>query len=160
EPSPAKRSKGGLVGKRRKPKSPLKLVDEPSDEGVPVEDPSHTDEEADLQRALELSLKEQPEQTQGPARPVVLRDPDSGKYQPLLEVQGKGKEKFVDEQAAHDLLTLQTSMKKSPAESPSLDAELPLTDSETESDEEVHVINDGDQDEGQAGPNPGEQDEG
>ncbi|GJZ07310.1 putative reverse transcriptase domain-containing protein [Tanacetum coccineum] len=48
EPSPAKRSKGGLVGKRRKPKSPLKLVDEPSDEGVPVEDPAHTGEEADL----------------------------------------------------------------------------------------------------------------
>ncbi|GJW20985.1 retrovirus-related pol polyprotein from transposon TNT 1-94 [Tanacetum coccineum] len=165
EPSPAKRSKGGLVGKRRKPKSPLKLVDEPSDEGVPVEDPAHTDEEA--------------ERTQGPAHPVVLREPDSGKYQPLPEVQGKGKEKVVDEQAAHDLLTLQTPTKKSPvdqfifqrrppmhteptgqADSPSLDAELPLTDSETESDEEVPMINAGDQDEGQAGPNPGEQDEG
>ncbi|GJX07124.1 copia protein, partial [Tanacetum coccineum] len=60
-PSTAKRSKGGQVGKRRKLKSPLKLVDEPSDEGVPVEDPAHTDEEADLQRALELSLKEQAE---------------------------------------------------------------------------------------------------
>ncbi|GJS39092.1 hypothetical protein Tco_0564135 [Tanacetum coccineum] len=46
------------------------------------------------------------------------------------------------------------------ADSPSLDVELPLTDSETESDEEVLVINTGDQDEGQAGPNPGEQDEG
>ncbi|GJY11246.1 monodehydroascorbate reductase [Tanacetum coccineum] len=83
EPSLAKRSKGGLVGKRRKPKSPLKLVDEPSDEGVPVEEPAHTNEEADLQRALELSLKEQAEQTQGPTRPVVLREPDSEKYQPL-----------------------------------------------------------------------------
>ncbi|GKF98209.1 hypothetical protein Tco_0296992, partial [Tanacetum coccineum] len=48
EPSPSKRSKGGLLGKRRKPKSPLKLVDEPSDEGVLVEEPAHTDEEADL----------------------------------------------------------------------------------------------------------------
>ncbi|GKC92563.1 hypothetical protein Tco_1158005 [Tanacetum coccineum] len=46
------------------------------------------------------------------------------------------------------------------ADSPSLDAELPLSDSETELDEEVPVINVGDQDEGQAGPNPGEQDEG
>ncbi|GKD52719.1 hypothetical protein Tco_1281695, partial [Tanacetum coccineum] len=45
-------------------------------------------------------------------------------------------------------------------DSPSLDAELPLTDSETKSDEEVPVINAGDQDEGQAGPNPGEQDKG
>ncbi|GKC37483.1 retrovirus-related pol polyprotein from transposon TNT 1-94 [Tanacetum coccineum] len=179
EPSPAKRSKGGLVGKRRKPKSPLKLVDEPSDEGVPIEEPAHTDEEADLQWALELSLKEQAEQTQGPARLVVLREPDSRKYQPLPKVQGKGKEKVVDEQAAHDLLTLQTLMKKSPvdqfifqrhppmhteptrhADLPSLDAELPLTDSEMESDKEMPMINVGDQDECQAGPNPGEQDEG
>nr|GFB71522.1 histone deacetylase 14 [Tanacetum cinerariifolium] len=33
KPSPATRSKGGLVRKRRKPKSPLKLVDEFDDEG-------------------------------------------------------------------------------------------------------------------------------
>ncbi|GJS85613.1 retrovirus-related pol polyprotein from transposon TNT 1-94 [Tanacetum coccineum] len=104
EPSPAKRSKGELVGKRRKPKSALRLVDEPNDEGVLVEEPAYTNEEADLQRALELSLKEQAEQTQGPARPVVLREPDSGKYQLLPEVQGKGKEKVIDEQAAHNLL--------------------------------------------------------
>ncbi|GJR78107.1 hypothetical protein Tco_0148892 [Tanacetum coccineum] len=45
-------------------------------------------------------------------------------------------------------------------ESPSLDAELALTDSETESDEEAPEIHAGDHDEGQAGPNPGEQDEG
>ncbi|GKC58922.1 retrovirus-related pol polyprotein from transposon TNT 1-94, partial [Tanacetum coccineum] len=143
------------------------LVDEPSDEGVPVEEPAHTDEEADLQRALELSLKEQAERTQGPARPVVLREPDSRKYQPLPKVQGKGKDKVVVEQAARDLLTLQTPMNKSlvdqfifqrrppmhteptgHADSPSLDAELPLTDSKMESDEEVPVINVGDQDEG------------
>ncbi|GJY61869.1 hypothetical protein Tco_0462526, partial [Tanacetum coccineum] len=96
------------------------LVDKPSDEGVPVEEYAHTDEEADLQRALEL------------------------------KVQGKGKEKVIDEQAAYDLLTLQTLMKKSP---------LPLTDSKTESDEEVPVINAGDQDEGQARPNPEQMDE-
>ncbi|GJU95314.1 hypothetical protein Tco_1320070 [Tanacetum coccineum] len=76
EPSPEKRSKGGLVGKRRKPKSPLKLVDEPSDEGVSIEEPAHTNEEANLQQALEL------------------------------KVQGKGKDKVIDEQAAHDLLIL------------------------------------------------------
>ncbi|GKE45549.1 hypothetical protein Tco_1472833, partial [Tanacetum coccineum] len=45
-------------------------------------------------------------------------------------------------------------------ESSSLYAELGLTDSETESDEEVPGIDAGDQDEGQAGPNPGIQDEG
>ncbi|GJX37541.1 hypothetical protein Tco_0250844 [Tanacetum coccineum] len=52
-----------------------------------------------------------------------------------------------------------TSMPTEPSEhadSPSLDAELSLTDSETESEEEVPVIKAGDQDEGQAGSNPGD----
>ncbi|GJZ23880.1 retrovirus-related pol polyprotein from transposon TNT 1-94 [Tanacetum coccineum] len=179
-PSPAKRSKAGKVTKQRKPKSPLQLVDEFVDEGVPEQEPVYGDEEADIQRAVELSIKEQAERTQGPARPVVIREPDSGRIQPLPDVQGKGKEKVSDEQVALDLLTLQTPKKKSPAEqyifqrrtptttepsghaeSPLLYAELGLTDSETESDEEVSPeINAGTQDEGQAGPNPGIQDEG
>ncbi|GJS62101.1 retrovirus-related pol polyprotein from transposon TNT 1-94 [Tanacetum coccineum] len=150
DPLPAKRSKAGLVGKRRKAKSPRRLTDKPSDEGVPVEEPAHDDEEADIQRALELSLKEQGERTQGPAYPVVLREPDFEKFQPLPEVQGKGKEKVIEEQVVHDLLTLQTLKKTSPteqfifqrrppmptesfvqAESPSLDAKLNMTNSET-----------------------------
>ncbi|GKE15487.1 retrovirus-related pol polyprotein from transposon TNT 1-94 [Tanacetum coccineum] len=89
DPLPTKRSKAGLVGKRRKAKSQLKLIDEPSDEGVPVEEPVHDDEEADLQRDLELSLKDQGERTQGPARPVVLREPDSDKFQPLPKEASK-----------------------------------------------------------------------
>ncbi|GJV83230.1 retrovirus-related pol polyprotein from transposon TNT 1-94 [Tanacetum coccineum] len=89
--------------------------------GVQEKEPAHDDEEANLQRALEL------------------------------KVQGKGKEKVVEEQAAHDLLTLQTPKPKNPADQ--------FTSSETPR-EEVHVIKAGDQDEGQAGPNPGEQDEG
>nr|GEY06632.1 retrovirus-related Pol polyprotein from transposon TNT 1-94 [Tanacetum cinerariifolium] len=47
-----------------------------------------------------------------------------------------------------------------PAESPSLDTKLSLTDSETKSDDEAPKINIGDQDEDQVGPNPGIQDEG
>ncbi|GKE39169.1 hypothetical protein Tco_1462574, partial [Tanacetum coccineum] len=121
DPLPAKRSKAGLVGKRRKAKSPLRLIDEPSDEGVPVEEPAHDDEEADIQRALEL------------------------------KVQGKGKEKVVEEQGANDLLTLQTLKKKN--------AELNLTNSETESNEEASKINARNQEKGQARPNPGVQDE-
>ncbi|GKE22026.1 retrovirus-related pol polyprotein from transposon TNT 1-94 [Tanacetum coccineum] len=158
-PSPAKRSK--------------------ADEGVPEKEPAHDDEEANLQRALELSLQDQGERTQGPTHLVVIRESDSRRLQLLPEVQGKGKKKFVEEQAALDLLTLQTLKKKSHtdqfifqrrtpmpieasrhAESSSLDAELALSDSETESDEEVPVIKVGDKYEGQAGPNPGKQDEG
>nr|GEV56709.1 hypothetical protein [Tanacetum cinerariifolium] len=153
EPSPAKRSKGGQVSKIRKPMSSLKLVDQPSAEDVSVKEPAYNEKEANLQWALDLILKEQ--------------------------VQKKGKEKVVEEQDAHDLFTLQTLKNKSlvdqfifqrhtpmpaeasrPAKSPSLDAELPLPDSETEFDDEVHKINTGDQDEGQVGPNPGVQDEG
>ncbi|GKD76415.1 hypothetical protein Tco_1339036 [Tanacetum coccineum] len=129
-------------------KSPLKLVDEPIDEGVPVEEPAYNEEEANLQRALELRIKEQEERTSGPARQVIFREPDSRRLQPLHEVQGKGKEKVIEEQASHDLLTLHTLKKKSPAdlfifqrrtsmttgpsrdESPSFDTELALTDSE------------------------------
>nr|GEY73439.1 E-beta-farnesene synthase [Tanacetum cinerariifolium] len=130
------------------------------DEGIPEKEPRVDDEEADIQRALEESLKSVYDAPRGPLPPVVIREPEFGKYQPLLEVQGKGKEKVTDEQVALDLLTLQTPKKKSPA------------DYEVESDEDVPVIdarvpdegqarpNLGDQDECQAGPNPGEQDEG
>ncbi|GKB33660.1 hypothetical protein Tco_0873061, partial [Tanacetum coccineum] len=53
EPSPAKGSKRGLVTKRRKPTSSLRLVDEFVDEGVPENEPRIGDEEANMQRAVE-----------------------------------------------------------------------------------------------------------
>nr|GEW84338.1 hypothetical protein [Tanacetum cinerariifolium] len=125
------------------------------------------------------SLKSVYDAPPGPLPPVVIREPDSGKYQPLPEVQRKSKEKVSDEQVALDLLTLQTPKKKSPAnqfifqrhtstptessghnESSSLYAELGLIDSEVESDEDVPGIDAGVQNKGQAGQNPGEQDEG
>ncbi|GKB32019.1 hypothetical protein Tco_0871420 [Tanacetum coccineum] len=149
-PSPAKRPKAGKVIKKRKPKSSSQLIDEFINEGVPDKESMYGDEEANTQREIEESLKE-----------------------------GKGKEKVNDEQVALDLPTLQTPKKKSPTEqyifqrrssaptensgrdeSSSLYAELGLTDTETESDEEVPGIDVGDQDEGQAGPNPGIQDKG
>ncbi|GKE96437.1 hypothetical protein Tco_1581292, partial [Tanacetum coccineum] len=112
----------------------------------------------------------------GQARPVVFREPESGRFQLLPEVQENGKEKVIKEQVAHDLLTLETLKRKSPSEqfifqrrtpmptepsgiadSPSLDVDLAPTDSEIESDEEVPGINAEDQDKGQVGPNPGVQ---
>ncbi|GJR96287.1 retrovirus-related pol polyprotein from transposon TNT 1-94 [Tanacetum coccineum] len=179
-PSPAKRPKAGKVIKKRTQKSSLQLVDEFVDEGVPVNEPRFGDEEADMQMAVEESLKDVHAAHQGPLPPVVIREPESGKFQPLPEVQGKGKEKVGEEQAAQVLLNLLTPKKKSPAdqfifqrrtppptepsgheESSSLYAELGLTDSETESDDDVSPeINPEAQDEGQAGPNPGKQVEG
>ncbi|GJU44032.1 retrovirus-related pol polyprotein from transposon TNT 1-94 [Tanacetum coccineum] len=113
EPSPAKGSKHGLVIKRRKPTSSLRLVDEFVDEGVPENEPRIGDEDADLQRVVEESLKDIYATHWGPLLPVVFREPDSGRRQPLLEVQGKGKEKVIEEQVAHTLLDLNTPKKKS-----------------------------------------------
>ncbi|GKA73433.1 hypothetical protein Tco_0779735 [Tanacetum coccineum] len=155
-----KRAKAGKVAKKRTVKSSKRLVDEFVDEGVPAAKPSLEDtEEAILQKVLE---------------------PDTGKFQPLPEVPGKGKEKVGEEQAAQVLLNLQTPKKKSSAEqyifqrrshvptetagrevSTSLYAELGLSGSDTESDEEMPSEGrSGTQDEGQAGSDPGTLDEG
>nr|GEU83058.1 uncharacterized mitochondrial protein AtMg00810-like [Tanacetum cinerariifolium] len=144
----ARRSKPGLVTKRSNPTSSLRSVDESVDEGIPEKEPRFDYEEAD-----------------------EISNASRG--------SGKGKEKVSDEQVALDLLTLRTPKKKSPAdqfilqrrtstptessgydESSSLYAELGLTDSEVESDEDVSGIDAGVQDKGQAGPNSSEQDEG
>nr|GEW00551.1 retrovirus-related Pol polyprotein from transposon TNT 1-94 [Tanacetum cinerariifolium] len=57
-------------------------------------EPRVDDEEADVQRALEESLKSMYDVPRGPLLPVVIREPESGKYQPLPKVPGKGKEKL------------------------------------------------------------------
>ncbi|GJS80290.1 hypothetical protein Tco_0730171 [Tanacetum coccineum] len=167
---PAKRAKARKVAKKRTLKKSQQLVDEFVDEGIPLTEPGFGDLEADTQRAIEESLKDAHGAHRGPLPPVVFRETDTG----------KGKEKVGDEQAARVLLNLQTPKKKSPTEqyifqrrtsaltepsghdeSSSLYAELGLTESDTESDEEVPpVVKSGAPDEGQAGPNPGIQDEG
>ncbi|GJW42983.1 hypothetical protein Tco_0071782 [Tanacetum coccineum] len=180
-PPLAKRAKAGKVVKKRTVKSSKQLVDEFVDEGVPTAKPSLEDtEEAILQKVLQESLTDAYPTQRGPLPPVVFRETDTGKFQPLPEVPGKGKEKVGEEQAAQVLLNLQTPKKKSPAEqyifqrrshipsetagredSTSLYAELGLSGSDTESDEEMpSVVRSGAQDEGQAGPDPGTLDEG
>ncbi|GJR56976.1 hypothetical protein Tco_1499138 [Tanacetum coccineum] len=177
----AKRAKAGKVVKKRTVKSSKQLVDEFVDEGVPAAKPSLEDtEEAILQKVLEESLTDAYPTQRGPLPPVVFRETDTGKFQPLPEVPGKGKEKVGEEQAAQVLLNLQTPKKKSSAEqyifqrrshvptetagredSTSLYAELGLYGSDTESDEEMpSVVRSGAQDEGQAGADPGTLDEG
>ncbi|GJT83085.1 retrovirus-related pol polyprotein from transposon TNT 1-94 [Tanacetum coccineum] len=83
-----------------------KLVKESSEAPSPakrpkaVNKPRFGDEEADMQKAVEESLKDVHAAHQDPLPPVVIREPRSGKFQPLLEVQGKGKEKVGKEQVA------------------------------------------------------------
>ncbi|GKF90696.1 hypothetical protein Tco_0274397, partial [Tanacetum coccineum] len=110
---PAKRAKAGKVVKNRTLKSSQQLVDEFVDEGIPLTEPGFGDLEADTQRAIEESLKDAHGAHRGPLPPVVFRETDTGKYQPLPEVEGKGKEKVGAEQAARVLLNLQTPKKKS-----------------------------------------------
>ncbi|GKD26483.1 hypothetical protein Tco_1232697 [Tanacetum coccineum] len=145
------------------------MVDEFVDEGVPAAKPGLEDtEEAILQKVLAESLTDAYPTQRGPLPYVVFRETDTGKFQPLPEVPGKGKEKVGEEQAAQVLLILQTPKKKSPAEhyifqrrtpvssepmgheeSSSLYAELGLSGSDTESDEEMPpVVRSGAQDEG------------
>nr|GFB46062.1 hypothetical protein [Tanacetum cinerariifolium] len=64
------------VTKRRKPTSSLRSVDESVAEGIPEKEPRFDDEEADVQRALEESLKSIYDAPQGPLPPVVIREPE------------------------------------------------------------------------------------
>nr|GEU91885.1 hypothetical protein [Tanacetum cinerariifolium] len=82
-------------------------------EEVPTVEPQVTDEDANFQKALEESMKTAYALPQGPLPPVVIREPESGKYQPLPKVPGKGKAKVTEEQVALDLLSLQKAKKKS-----------------------------------------------
>nr|GEZ10260.1 copia protein [Tanacetum cinerariifolium] len=187
EPSPTKKSKVGLVGKICKPKSPLKHEQfktevrvtsslQPSSWKSIVQDcflychvsstlssglTGLSSSGSDFHQSfLESAFGRT---NSGTTHLVVIRELDSGRIQPLPDVQGKGKEKVVDEQDAHDLLTLLAPKNKSlvdqfifqrhtpmPTEasgidkSPSLDAELALTNSETKSNDVVPKINIGD----------------
>nr|GEX20223.1 hypothetical protein [Tanacetum cinerariifolium] len=130
KPFPARKSKPGLVSKRRKPFSSLRSIDESVAKGIPEKEPRDDDEEADVQRALEERLKSIYDASRGPLPPVVIREPKSGKYQLLPEVQGKGKAKAT---------SIPTGS-SGPDESSLLYAELRLTNSKVEFDEDVPGI--------------------
>nr|GEX35837.1 hypothetical protein [Tanacetum cinerariifolium] len=86
------------------------------------------DEDDEYQKVLDESMKDAYALPRGTRPPVVIREPGSGKYQPLTEVPGKGKAKVTEE----------------------------LSDSEEESKKVVLGVEEGGQDEGQAGPDPGD----
>ncbi|GJW82101.1 retrovirus-related pol polyprotein from transposon TNT 1-94 [Tanacetum coccineum] len=151
----AKRAKAGKVAKKRTVKSSKQLVDEFVDEGVPAAKPSLEDtEEAILQKVLQESLTDAYPTQRGPLPPVVFREPNTGKFQPLPEVPGKGKE------ASHSQFQLKQQVVE---DSTSLYASsLGLLGSDTESGEEMPSAgaDPGTLDEGQAGSDPGTLDEG
>nr|GEV44092.1 hypothetical protein [Tanacetum cinerariifolium] len=109
-----------------------------------------------LSRALKESLKSMYDVPRGPLLPVVIREPESEKYQPLPEVPGKGKEKVAEEQRRTSTPTGSFGHD----ESSSLYAELGLSDNEEESQEVVPGADARSQGEGQVGLDPGAQAEG
>nr|GEZ48812.1 monodehydroascorbate reductase [Tanacetum cinerariifolium] len=112
KPPKAKKSKHGWVGKKRSQKN----VGASKTEEVPTVEPHVADEDDDYQKVLEESMKDAYALPTGMLPPVVIREPESEKYQPLPEVSGKGKAKVTEEQVAHDLLSLQKHKKTSPAD--------------------------------------------
>ncbi|GJT87755.1 hypothetical protein Tco_1069472 [Tanacetum coccineum] len=102
EPSPAKQSKKGKVGKVRKGKSPLKIIDE--DEEVHHEPvPQGKGEEYDVERAIQMSLESFQAHGQALVGGVAFRKPmASGITQNLPVVEGKGKGITTDELAAYE----------------------------------------------------------
>nr|GEV75124.1 Gag-Pol polyprotein [Tanacetum cinerariifolium] len=159
-----------IPGKKRT----LKYMIESVAEDAPTKEPQVAAEDADLKKALEESMKSMHDVPQGPLPPVVIKEPESGKYQPLPEVSGKGKAKVTEEQVAHDLLSLQKPKKKSfadqyifqrrtftPTGSSGHDessyAELGKSNSEEESENVVPGADGGGQGEGHARPDPGAQ---
>nr|GEX03938.1 hypothetical protein [Tanacetum cinerariifolium] len=111
KPAKAKRIKHSISRKTRQPRSSPKSVGASEAKETPAEEPQVTDEDTDYQKAVEESMKDAYALPKGPLLPVVIKEPESGKYQPLSEVPEKGKAKVTKEQVAHDLLSLQKHKK-------------------------------------------------
>nr|GEY27133.1 retrovirus-related Pol polyprotein from transposon TNT 1-94 [Tanacetum cinerariifolium] len=169
KPPKAKKSKYGFIGK----KHTLKSVAASVAKDVPAMEPQVAAEDANLKKALEESMKSIYDVPRGLLPLVVIREPESEKYQPLLEVPGKGKAKVTEEQVSHDLLSLQKPKRKSlvdqyifqrrtstPTESSGHDepsyAELRQSESK-ESKKVMPGADEGGQGEGQVGPDLGAQ---
>nr|GEZ59870.1 monodehydroascorbate reductase [Tanacetum cinerariifolium] len=112
KPPKEKKSKHGWVSKKRSRKN----VEASKTKEVPTVEPHVEDEDVEYQKVLEESMKDAYALPRGTLPPVLIWEPESGKYQPLLEVPGKGKAKVTEEHVAHELLSLQKHKKTSPAD--------------------------------------------
>nr|GEY64593.1 hypothetical protein [Tanacetum cinerariifolium] len=174
KPAKTKRIKRSVSCKTRQPRCSPKSVGASEAEEVPDEEPQVADEDADYQKAMEESMKDAYALPKGPLPPVVIRELESGKYQPIIKVPGKGKAKVTEEQVAHDLLSLQRYKKTSPADQyifqrrvfePTASSFHDESPYEAGPDPDVKAEDQtgsdaGAQAEGQAGPNPDETSEG
>nr|GEV73542.1 hypothetical protein [Tanacetum cinerariifolium] len=93
----------------------LKLVDDEEEEVQHEPEPQDEETDADLERALKMSLDFSQPQGQVKDEPADLERVIE-EIQKLLDVAGKGKDIVTEEQAAHSLLDLHKSKKKSTTE--------------------------------------------
>nr|GEY95703.1 hypothetical protein [Tanacetum cinerariifolium] len=119
------------------------------------------DEDADFQKAVEESMKDAYALPKGPLPPVVIREPESGKYQPLPEVPGKGKAK-VEEESEKIVHGVEKGSQDEGQAGPDPNAQAKgQTGSDTGAQAEGQVgSNPEETSEGQAGSNPDETSEG
>nr|GEX28267.1 histone deacetylase 14 [Tanacetum cinerariifolium] len=139
KPAKVKRIKHRSSRKTRQPRSSPKSVGASEAEEVPAEEPQVTDEDANYQKDVEKSIKDAYALPKGPLPPVVIREPESGKYQPLPEVPGKGKAKVTEERVSEP--TGSSGHDESPY------ALLGQSDNEEESEKVVLEAKEGGQDE-------------
>nr|GEX32586.1 retrovirus-related Pol polyprotein from transposon TNT 1-94 [Tanacetum cinerariifolium] len=76
KPALSKQTKPKPTPAKTRAKNSLRSVDESVAEDIPEKEPRVDDEEADVQRALEESLKSMYHVPQGPLPPVVIREPN------------------------------------------------------------------------------------
>ncbi|GKD04656.1 hypothetical protein Tco_1179630 [Tanacetum coccineum] len=144
--------------KATKPKATKQSKPQPPKPTPATTEPSKKDQSKKRKLVKESSEAPSPAKRPKAGKVIKKRKPKSSS-QLIDEFVDEGvpdKEPVYDDEEADT----QRAIEESHDESSSLYAELGLTDSETESDEEVPGIDAGDQDEGQVGPNPGIQDEG
>nr|GEZ12691.1 E-beta-farnesene synthase [Tanacetum cinerariifolium] len=138
KPAKAKRIKHSFSRKTRQPRSSPKSVGASEAEEVPAEEPQVADEDADYQKAAKESMNDAYALPKGPLPPVVIREPESGKYQPLLEVPGKGKAKSDNEEESKKVVL--------GAEEGGQDEDQAGIDPDAQAEDQT----------GQAGPEPGD----
>nr|GFB27678.1 E-beta-farnesene synthase [Tanacetum cinerariifolium] len=132
------------------------IRDEFVDEGVHENEPRFDDEEANLQRVVEESLKDVHATHRGPLPPVVFGEPDSGRRQPLPEVQGKRTPETADPTGP----STHHEDEKATRADVETDAEELLTHAEKSGEEMSNIVvlgtESSEQDEKQGGPDPGD----
>nr|GEU83059.1 hypothetical protein [Tanacetum cinerariifolium] len=141
KPAPAKSQ-----GKKRKMVMETSNKPSPARRSKPGLEPRFDDEEAEVQRALEESLKS----VYNVPRQWSIENQSLGninRFQRFREREKRKRTSTPTESSGHD-------------ESTSLYTECGLTDNKVKSNEDMPGIDAGVPDEGQAGPNSGEQDEG